>query len=233
MSTNGRGVCTFKADTHDYAIDGVPVLSVTQALEVGGVTAGSYDGVDPTVLDYARDRGEKVDLACDLFDQGALDWTHLREKAEQIVPYVEAWRAFRQGTPFVPDGPRDLDGVLTYQDRVWSKPLAVAGQLDRRGTWKGAPAIVDIKAVSKLFWHYGIQLAGYTVLWLLGEGVALGAPMRKEFAGVHRAVVHLKKTGKYAVEPYEDPEDLDVFLGALVVAQAKLKRGGKHAQDRR
>jgi hypothetical protein len=223
MSANGRGVLTFKADTHQYAIDGVIVPSVTQILTLGGVDTGTYDAVNPDVLDYARERGEKVDLACDLIDQGALDWSHLREKATMLVPYAEAWQAFRRSEPFQPDGPREIDGVATYQDRVWSKPLAVAGQLDRRGSWKGAPAIVDIKAVSKLFWHYGIQLAGYTVLWLLGEGVALGAPMRKEFAGVRRKVVHLKKNGQYVVEPYDDPEDLDVFLGALVVAQAKRK----------
>lgn len=236
MTINGRGVCTFVAETHAYAIDGEPCISVTQAVDAA--LGDDYSAVPEAIRAYAAERGTKAHVACDLIDQGFLDWDHLRAEAPLLVPLAEAWQRFRESEPFSPEGPRLLGVEMTYEERVWWKPLRVAGTLDRRGEWgHRRHHIVEIKTGKTLRWQHGVQLAGYVMLYLLGDGVPLGEPLRTAFGDIGRTVVQLgrekparscicsgcRSRAGYHVVSYDDPDDLDTFLACLHLARAKAK----------
>ena len=86
---------TFDPIRHAYAVDGVPVLSVTQILKAAGLV--DYDGIPEHVLRYAAERGTAVHTACEYYDQDDLDPDTLDP---QLAPYVAAWMQFRKQHPF-------------------------------------------------------------------------------------------------------------------------------------
>jgi hypothetical protein len=218
MTTNGNGVCTFDAERHAYAIDGVPALSVTQVIASAGLEE-DYSGVPLHYREAAKLRGTYVHEACDLLDQRRLDEAALDPA---LAPYVGAYRACRHGEPFTV-APNDES---SFEHRVWWKPFGLAGTLDRMGVWSGTRTVLELKTSKKLAWTYGIQLALYTALLLLQEGVALGKPMRAAFEKITRRVIQLKDDGTYHIAHYDDPEDLTTAIAALHVARAKQQHGG-------
>ena len=237
--------CTFDREKHAYAIDGEPAFSVTQALRLAGLE-DDYSRVPPAIRMKAAQRGTYVHEATDLLDQGRLDWDWLRAECAPLVPYTEAYQACREREPFQPDGPRIIDDTPTYEDRLWWKPLSLAGQLDRRGTWDGTACIVDVKTSKVLTWTIGVQLALYTILWLLREGVAMGKAMTDAFPAIDRRVIQLGTAGPvrvpmasnpsvtaecrcmgctqrlgYHVERYQDRDDLVLACAAIHIARKK------------
>lgn len=212
-AANGNGVCVFDEASHTYRIDDVIVPSVSQSLRVGGIEP-DFSNVPVSILEAARKKGTYVHEGCDIYDEGKMDWIHLQTKATALVPYIEAWKRFRGAFPMRHDE--------KVEEIVWSKTLGVAGKLDRR---VGDEIIRDIKTSKRLSWTMGVQLAGYTVLYLHGtEGVPLGDPMRVAFKNMRREVVQLRDDGTYHVERYDDPHDLDLFCAALTITRAKLAK---------
>lgn len=183
----------FDADTHTYTIGGERLPSVTQVLEI--IT--DLEGIPFRHLEYARGRGDAVHYACELHDQNDLDESTLEA---ELAPYVEAWIKFKRQTGFVVD---------KIEHRMFHPALLYAGTLDRTGTLDGRPAIVDIKAVAKVYPTTGPQTAAYEALLKATEP---DGP--KEY---DRYSVQLCKNGTYKLHPYRDRADYSVFVSALTL----------------
>ena len=188
-------ILTFNEADHKYYLNGIPVPSVTQALSV----IVDFSMVRPEVLENARIRGQAVHLATELDDQGTLDESSL---APVLVPYLDAWRLFRQQTGFVPEN---------IEERVYNSKHLYAGTLDRIGTLEKRFAkrvLIDIKARAVMTDDIGPQLDAYARAW---------EEMTGEDLRDHRYSVQLKPDGKYKLHHYTNPHDFGAFLGCLSI----------------
>ena len=83
----------YDADNHLYYTDDmVPVKSVTQILKDNNL-GPDYNSIPPDVLEYARNRGECVNQAVDMYDNGTLDIETLEP---EIKLYLDQWIAFKK-----------------------------------------------------------------------------------------------------------------------------------------
>lgn len=183
----------FDSDSHTYTIGGERLPSVTQVLEI----LTDLEGIPFRHLEYARGRGDAVHYGCELHDRDELDWDTVDA---ELIPFIEAWIKFRKQTGFVVD---------KIEHRMFHPALRFAGTLDRTGLLYGEPAIVDIKAVAKVYPTTGPQTAAYESLLKATEP---GGP-----ASYKRYSVQLCKNGTYKLHPYEDRADFSVFASALTL----------------
>ena len=120
----------FDPQTHTYLVDGQEVPSVTTILQP--LSNRSYSSVNPSVLEYARNRGTVVHEALELIDLDADP-----DISPEIVPYLNAyeeWKSIYRPT-FT-----DIEQIV-YEDE-----LGYIGTLDRAGYLNGNDfAIIDIK----------------------------------------------------------------------------------------
>lgn len=137
---------TFDPQTHQYAVNGRAVPSVTQVLDEAGL-------VDKTwYTDQARTRGDYVAQATALHDLNELNESSLDDA---LRPYLLAWSKFLLDSQFEPE---------LIEHRMFDRFGRYAGTLDRYGLLRGdSPALIDIKTGGEARWH-GLQLAGYQEL---------------------------------------------------------------------
>lgn len=174
---------TFEAATHTYRHGGRVVPSVTQALQV----VSEFGNVDPGILETARQFGQHVHLATDLFDRGELDEESLDNA---LVPYVNAWKHFLSETGFV---------VTHSESLVYHPRMRYAGTLDKRGTWKGSTWLIDLKS-GVVPRSVGAQTAAY-------QKACTEPPKR-------RLCLQLKRN-TYQLHRCEDPSDFALFTSCL------------------
>lgn len=180
----------FVEDTHQYYLGERELLSVTTVLKMAGV-------LDPRrYTDFARDRGRLVHQALEWFDVGDLDEDGLDDR---LVPYLEAWKAFLRESGFV---------VASTERRLYSEPRGIAGTVDRVGTLKGRPTVIDLKTGGPERWH-ALQVAAYASMVREADGVPL--------AKIQRACVYLTHDGRYRLEMHDDKQDMAVFDAARVL----------------
>jgi hypothetical protein len=190
----------FDEAAHVYRVDGRIVPSVTRVLEAVGIS--DFSMVPPAVLKHAQDRGTAVHRACWYDDQGDLDEASLDP---EIVPYVEAWRAFRHDHEFV---------AVDIERRFYNADYAFCGTFDRLG-WmrRWGKVMTDIKTgVHSMSWP--IQLAAYL----------RGHLSRVDALATRRLIVQLSANGHYLLHWYEANSlgrDWRTFLAALAVCQFK------------
>jgi hypothetical protein len=189
----------FEPDTHEYRHHGLVVPSVTQVLE----PLVDFSRVPEHVLDYARERGQAVHLACQLYDEDDLDIASLDPV---IVPYLEAWIKFKADTKFE---------VLGIEQQYVHPVHRYAGTIDRRGIMgiTGERAILEIKAVAKLSPVTGLQTAGYKEL----------VERQTAEPGLARYSVRLRDNGLYELKHYDSADDFRVFLSLLNVRNWRSK----------
>ena len=188
----------FDAATHRYFLDGVAVPNVTRVLEAAGL-------IDYRFLGERRElylaRGRAVHEATCRHDDHSLAEETL---SDEILGYVEAWRAFRRDFAFVPE---------LIEHRIWSSRYGFAGTLDRAGRIRcGGQVIVDLKTGSVPDWTR-FQLAAYAS--------ALDHPRAWQ-----RRAVELHQVGTYKVFSYTTGDfgrDFNVFLRALETFRSKEK----------
>jgi len=181
----------FNREPHTYTYDGVVVPSVTQVLP-SPIVPTTHMQLD---MEYARQRGQAVHLATELYDLGDLDEDSMDPV---IVPYLDAWEKFLIDSDF---------HVSDIEARVYSERNRYAGTLDRSGTINGGKAILDIKAVHKLSPTTGLQTAAYEDAYRKDRRCK---PAR-------RFAVQLKPDGAYVMREYTDTSDLSVFLSYLQI----------------
>lgn len=204
---------TFDAATHTYRLDGVVIPNVTLISDA----LASYAGVPAGVLEAARQRGEAVHYATELYDRDELD---IDSVPAPVLPYLTAWRRFRDDTGFAPFA----DGI---EERVWSPTYRYAGTIDRAGTFSrltrckpSVGVLLDLKATYTLMAAVEPQTAAYAQAWNETRAPNL----------TRRFAVHLKKDGTYVLHECREPSDWSVFQSALNIHNWKARNAGRGAQ---
>jgi hypothetical protein len=205
VAPSSSSVLTFEPTNHVYTVDGQIVPSVTQLLDEAGLTV-DYTAVPYRVREHARQRGLHVDLACDLYDEGDLDWSSVHP---ECVGFVESWIRFREDERYEP---------VASQVPLYHPELQYCGTLDSVGTLNGSWVVVERKATARMSPLYALQLAGYSQApYAAPTG---GGPLRPVPWGTPaRLGVQLKRDGSYAVVPFSDSEDLAAFLGVVALSR--------------
>jgi hypothetical protein len=183
--------------THTYTGN---LLSVTTVLEAAGLIDTSH------YTEEAKDRGSKIHLACEYFDQNDLNLANIDDR---IRGYVQAYIKFR-----------NEHGAATEGSEWIEIPMA-----DKTGSYAGTPdrvlvkrprAVWDLKTGSFQPWH-PIQLAAYVNM--------LDDPFSYDRVGLY-----LQPDGKYSVKPFSKQEfmaDLGIFLSALNVVNWRRNHGSR------
>lgn len=192
---------TFDQENHAYKWHGEPVPSVTQLLKEFGLIDFSH--VPKDRLEFKRSLGSAVHYAIDLMEQDDLDEESLNE---EIRPYVEAYKHFREITGFEP---------RQTENRLYSKKWRFAGTLDQQGIHFSnigdEESIIDYKCTWKLHASCGPQLQAYKMLYEENYKVKI-----KRLFGLQ-----LKPTGHYDLVEFKDPNDKQDFLACLWLHWAK------------
>ena len=203
----------FNKERHEYRLAGTRLPSVTQVIS----PLQDFSKIDPDVLERARQFGIAVHLACELWDQNILD---IEALDPQLVPYLEAWKLFRNQTGL------EIEGI---EVKMASSIMGFAGKADRIGRIKkgrGMMRVVsDIKTGDAIYDVVGLQLAAYKALWNEANPKA---------RVVGKISVRLGADGKYKLDWWNDTEDIKVFMSLLKIGQLEglvrnwqIKHGGR------
>ena len=194
------GKLEFDEAKHEYRLEGALLPSVTQVLK----PLQDFSTIPEDILERSANFGTAVHLATALWDQNDLD---LDSVDVAIVPYLEAWKRFRDETKIT------FEAIET---QVVSEKYRYAGTLDRIGFLNEKPTVIDIKTglTNPLI---GVQLAGYLVAW--NETHVLKA--------TKRASVSLRKDGTYRLDWWEDKADWACFLALLQITNWQLAHGNQ------
>lgn len=120
----------FEEATHTYLVDGREVPSVTTILQP--LTSRAYGKVNPSVLEYAANRGKAVHEALEIYDLGG-ELEATPETAGYIKAYLE-WQQVYKPT------------WVGVEEIVYDYTSNYIGTLDRVGYLNGQGfAVVDIK----------------------------------------------------------------------------------------
>jgi hypothetical protein len=190
---------TFEESAHLYRFNGHIVPSVTTILQDCGII--DYSHLPDSVREIALLRGRAVHAATHFDDENdlAIDRVH-----PMVLPYLAAWRLFREQTGFIPD---------LIEHRGFHQTYRYAGTLDRKGRIGNAAVMLDIKTNAAPWWTC-IQVAAYAAFF-------------ENPRTYRRVAVELHVDGTYRL--YEFPcgewhADFQVFLAALSVYNAKRRR---------
>lgn len=189
---------TFDEVRHIYRWDGHWVFSVSKVLRDSGL-APDFAGIDPAVLEKARNRGVAVHGAIDAITRGESPTI-----PAELTGYVAAYRAFRSESRFE---------LVASELMVGHKEHGFAGRLDQLGWIGDQRTIADIKCVATIAHQStAVQLGGYV------GGYEYLHPTQP----VHQILaVQLRPDGAYRIYPYPPAECWRIFLAALAVAQWK------------
>lgn len=195
----------FDAPSHTYRYRGAVVPHVTQICGF----LGGYAGIPSSVLEAARERGEAVHYATELYDRGQLDEASV---PPEVAGYLDAWKLFRAQTGFTP---------RAIEERVRDHAFGFAGTLDRTGFFanlKKMPpnkeCLIDIKATYTVLPQVRVQTALYAHAY---SGGAPGSHLMPRFA------VQLRADGDYRLHRFTDRSDLSVGLAALTLHSWKQR----------
>lgn len=188
----------FDESKHEYRVNGRVIPSVTQVLQ----PLVDYSKVPRDVLERAQLLGQAVHRATELHDNDDLDMATL---SEELVPYLDAWKRFRQECDFQP---------ITVEEKLHHPSLGYAGTSDRTGYVRGRKAVLDIKKMISLGPVIGIQLAAYQAMHnLRGDSIT------------DRYALGLRADSTYRLEPYTDANDFAVFVSLLTVRNWRIRNG--------
>jgi RecB family exonuclease len=164
----------FDHASHTYQVDGEKLDSVTTILKDEGFIDERW------YTPGSADRGSLIHEATAAIDREDLDLQDF--EGEEIYPYLQAWKKFKQENSFLPQ---------YIEKQVHDPNLKYAGTLDRIGMWKdGQEVLLDIKSGKSELWH-GLQLAAYHL--------AAGLCIPDLAESIDRRVVLLESSGRYKV----------------------------------
>lgn len=190
----------FDPAAHRYTFDGKPVPNVTNIL----ASESPYKGLDPAMLEIARQKGQHVHRMIELDLSGALDEATL---PEWMKPALTQWRQFVADTGFA---------VEESEFRVFHPVYRYAGTLDLFGNMNGGPVLIDLKR-SFLAGHVtGLQTAAY----LEALSAMMKQDNRKEgqiVASARRFALRLREDSRYNMIEFTDKLDRTDFLAALAL----------------
>jgi len=186
-------VLEFDEATHIYKWNGKPVNNVTTIIKEAGLSDDRF------YTEESRIRGSAVHLACQYYDEGALDWDSV---IEEYKPYVDAYIDFLNVAKPVWHG---------IELRLYNERYNYAGTLDREGLLFERNAILDLKTGAVPEW-VKIQTAAY-------EDCIDGS--------YDRYALQLKSNGTYKLHgPYKSSADFKVFKAAITITNWKGNNNG-------
>lgn len=177
----------FEDESHTYRLLGLVIPSVSAIMEP--LSAAKYRGINETTLNNAANKGTAVHNSIE---------NYIKFEIDDVPPehrgYFEAF----------------LDWWNTYQPKVVGSELKIYHKLMRYGGTidmlvyiDGVLTLVDIKTTAALSdMTCGVQLEAYSQA-LKSHGIEIE----------RKAILHLKKDGKYAFKDYpaKDPDRWRVF----------------------
>jgi hypothetical protein len=176
----------------------------------GRVIPGSSDILKDAGFSYPAgnmELGRAVHLATEYDDLGELDE---RTVTDEVLPFLLAWRSFRQENQFKP---------RRIEESNVNVALGFAATLDREGTWINPKThtpravLVEIKKYAPTFFT-GLQLALQDLTL-----PTLTAPR-------DRVVAQLKPDGTYQIHWFKDPCERNLAM-SLVSLYWYKRNGGK------
>lgn len=192
----------FEESGHRYFHRGVELPSVSRTI----APLVDLSGIPFEVLEAKRVLGSYVHKACELFDEGTLDFAKLDAR---LVGYVNAWKQFRADTQFEP---------AIVERPFAAATMGFAGTPDRVGMMavtRGTQPLrwlLDLKSCVTLWPWTKVQLAGYRML-LEANGVevdALGA-------------LQLMPDGEYKLHRFVSPDDPRAFAACITLMNWRSK----------
>lgn len=151
-----------------------------------------YDSIPEAVLQKAAERGQSIHSLCELYARDGI------RMPSEFDGYVEG---------FVTWFNREKVEVYELETRLFCETFEITGQYDIYAKLaNGDDYIIDIKTCAAKHKTWPVQLAAYQYLY--GEN--------REGLMPRRAVLHLKKDGKYKFYEYDnDDKDRDLFMSCL------------------
>jgi hypothetical protein len=199
---------TFDHKTHIGTVDGEVWPSVTQLLTENRLH--DLSRVPDERLEYKRILGTRVHAAAVLLENRTLDETHFNESFPDCIPYLNAYRKFREIEPF--------ESVVNGQMRLFSKKWRFHGESDFIGIhsekYAGHLCVIDYKCTWGMYPSVGPQTAGYEIL-NIENAKELGIPNELIKRKVLRFALILKATENYDLIPLTDVNDKQDFLACL------------------
>lgn len=176
----------FDSKMHEYFVEDKKVNSVTQILEMAGVTNQFNKNEE------ARLRGTVVHEDTCLIDNSKLDLKHIEE---EYLPFINAYLQFKNDYPHK---------IIEQELIVYSDCYKFIGTLDRVIERNNKLELYDI-ATGGLDISKSLQTAGYQIAY---EEMT-GRRITKRFG------LQLKSNSCYSMVHYKEKTDKNVFLGIL------------------
>jgi hypothetical protein len=206
-------VLMFDATFHEYRLpDGRQVPSVTQILSAVGVSTDfealmAMSDERARQIEAKRFLGTAVHADCHAFDDDDLVWGTVDPK---VVPYLDAWRVFRENTGLQP---------MTRERRVFHAAHFYCGTLD--GIFidpRGRHVLVDIKTGDPADSGCQFQTAAYEAAF---QAEHPDFPIDERWAV---QLVPERKGVPYRVTPYTDWRDFGAFTAFVTTYNAQAAR---------
>lgn len=193
----------FDEPTHRYTWNGQPVPGVTEVIR--SALGDPFANFDSETLTRKRQIGIAAHRAVELDDAGKLNQDSVHPA---VLPYLEAWRAFRRESKFQP---------LMSETKEYSGQYGYAGTFDALGLLRDDLAVVDFKT-GLPGPMAALQTAAYAPLIPDSIAVAYPPPVR-----IRRFALRALPTGRYKFDEYTNPADWRDFLACLAVYRLKKR----------
>lgn len=198
----------FDPDKHQYFLGKQLLAGTTGLLQEFKLV--DFSRVPHDRLEYKKNLGQAVDLACHFLDESRLNESSLSavdESLRQIIPahksiidYIDAYRKFGEITGFE---------VLHTKLKLFSRKWLFGGEIDKVGImdWKGRPTIIvlDTKCTWVMYPATGIQLSAYKMLFIEHKKKLLHAEHLK--LPIVKLGLQLKPDGNYNIVEYNNKRD--------------------------
>lgn len=184
----------FDPVTHTYRCNDEIWPSVTQLLSEFKLS--DFSMVPPDVLANKQRLGTIVHKAAELLDEQQLDEEHFNKTFPEAIPYLDAYKRFREIEDFEP---------AHIERKMFSKKYKCAGTLDRQGIFQDVETIIDLKCSWEIYPSNAAQLAAYAMLFEENYKTRI----KRRFA------LQLKPNGHYELEEFKSPHDIQDFLACV------------------
>lgn len=181
---------TFDVEKHEYRLQGKVLPSVTQVLAI----VNDFDRIPRAILEHARERGECLHRAVNLYNRDDLEFESLDNDTSADV---YAWARFLRESGAV---------VIASESPVYHEQFGYAGTPDVVLDWNGRVVIPDLKSTYSVPRTVGSQTAAYAEAYRHMHG-----GRRPE-----RYCIHIKD-GNYTAHKRNDPADWALFQSCLNV----------------
>ncbi len=193
-------------DVSKYVVDGEPVPSVTEALDLAGFI--DLTRIPYQVLEDAKVRGIAVHTWLELVMKQP-DSIRGVDPPDFLAGYIAAWEKWRVESRFE---------IETVECCVVDRTYRYAGTYDCLGLMNGRRGMVDYKARYGLTPEIGPQTAGY-LGGLRDQGTVDAAEP------VDRYALLLRRDGTYRFEQQKNRRDLHAFRAAVAVTHWQIEHG--------